>query len=253
MALSKNFKELYIVPDKKSEEWDEKVFELGYAEDIEALDAHMSTADMIYMEEYQISTALDSFTDKTVPKKEKRRLLNALTSIDYIDSVKIEKSQVSIDGEKFKVRAFRLSDCTDALKDDKDIETRDRKGKCHIKSMEISLLFGQDNDVVTGYVYGMSDKAKYLHSWVEFKNPNDVEFVIDYTQNIIINKEAYYYIKHAEPLSRISRENLVKDREKIYNKLNKIGTINIKEYLTFRDELFKDMERHKKIFEDEER
>ena len=253
MALSKKFKELYIVPDKKSENWDKKAFKYGAEKNVKKLEAHLDTADQLYMDEYQISSALDSFTDKTVPEKEKLRLLNDLKNIEYIDSVKVDKLKVSIKGKDFKLIAFRLSDCIEELKEDKNIETKNRKGKCHVKSMEISLRLGYQNDIVTGYIYGLSNKAKYLHSWVEFKNLKNMEFVIDYTENIIINKNAYYMLRHAEPLSRISREELAKDRNLIYKRLNEIGSINIKEYLVFRDELSKDIERNKNAFEDLER
>lgn len=107
-------------------------------------------------------------------------------------------------------------------------------------SLEISLSLNFPNEVVTGFIYGISDKVKYLHSWIEF-NKDGNEYVIDYTMNVIMNKEGYYFIRQAEELSRISNQDILFD--------SKIS-INSKVYLVFRHEIMKELEKNSFLFPD---
>ncbi len=81
-----------------------------------------------------------------------------------------------------------------------------RKDK--FSSEYISQLLAFPNSIVTGYVYGISDKSKKMHTWVEFKNNNNQEFVIDYDDNTVYNKEGFYFLKHVEPLKKVSSDDL---------------------------------------------
>lgn len=250
MFLSKSFKELYIVPDEKSEEWDNRLFELGLQGNIEGLDKHLDAVNELYFEERQIYTAINKFTLNTVPKEEKMRLFNMLKNEEFVDELEILGSNVMIKTKDAKIIASKLSGMIPTLcKEDEDIETERRKGNCHQKSMKISKSLGVTNDVVTGYIFGYSDKAKYLHSWVEF-NFRGRDVVIDYTLNILMNKEGYYYMQHAIPISRISDKKIREDNETI-RKFGKVGYFNLKEYLVFRDEIMHDFEKNKKVFEEE--
>ena len=47
-----------------------------------------------------------------------------------------------------------------------------------------------------------------MHTWVEFKNNNNQEFVIDYDDNTVYNKEGFYFLKHVEPLKKVSSDDL---------------------------------------------
>jgi hypothetical protein len=51
-------------------------------------------------------------------------------------------------------------------------------------------------------------KAKAYFSWVEFRNKNNQEYVIDYESNLILNKEGFYYLRHAEPIKKVSNGDL---------------------------------------------
>lgn len=250
MFLAKSFKELYIDPEDRSEQWDNKVFELGFLGKVEELDEHINSADELYFEERQIYTAINKFTLKTVSEKEKNRLFNLLREEEFIKEINIIDSNVLIETKDTKIIASKLSGMIPTLeKEDKDIETENRKGNCHKRSIMISKSLGVPNEVVTGYIFGCSDKAKYLHSWVEF-NFKGRDVVIDYNLNILMNKDGYYYMQHAIPISRISDKNIKEDNE-IIQKFGKIGHFNLKEYLVFRDEIMKDFEKNKRIFEEE--
>ena len=255
MSFSKSFNYLFVEPNNESDEWDSKIFEYGYAHDTEKLEKHLETAEELYLEEQQIRVAINTFTLDTESNTEKQRLLNQLRKEPFILDVDVTDSFIMIElANKKKIRVCKMSEIMPGLKEeDPDILTKDRKGKCHSKALEISSRLGSiANDIVTGNTYGYSDKAKYLHSWVEFSyNGNDV--VLDYTLNALINREGYYLLNHiSEPLSRISSKQIQEDC-KLIKKLNKVGSFNIKEYLFFRDEIIRDLEKNREVLDKDEK
>ena len=165
------------------------------------------------------------------------------------NKVQINNSNVIIETDEILIEFRKLSDAIIGLKGDTELETEKRSGKCHLKSLKVSKNLGISNNIVTGYIFGYSDKDKYFHSWVEYSHKGK-EYVIDYTRNIIINKEAYYRLMNAIPLSRISNKTIEEDENILLN-LPESDTITLKEYLVFRDEIMKNFERNKKIFEEE--
>ena len=76
------------------------------------------------------------------------------------------------------------------------------------RSEYISQMLTFPNSVVTGYTYGIADKARSLDTWVEFKNNNNQEFVVFPDSNTVYNKEGFYFLKHAEPLKKVSSDDL---------------------------------------------
>lgn len=252
MAFSKNFNELFVKPDQESKEWNDKVFDYLEQEDIEKLGKHLDTAEELYPEQRQLYTAINTFTLEDESIEEKERLLKLLEQADFVEKLKYNASSIRLDTcDGKRVLATRLTHIIPALKiEDSDITSEKRKGQCHEKSIIISKSMDMDNDVVTGYIYGFSNKAQYLHSWVEMLF-NGQEVVIDYTLNIFMNKEGYYYMQNAKPLSRVSNKSIIEDLKTI-KKFDKLGSFNIKEYLLFRDEIMKDFKRNKALFEDDE-
>ena len=250
MSLSNSFNKLFIEPDEMSNDWDNKIFKYHELGDYKKLEEHIETAKELYLDERQICTAINAFTLKTESRNEKIRLLKGLKKADFVKDLKATESSLIIRLKNGEIRAYKLTGIIPALKkEDEDIETERRIGKCHEKSIKISNSMEIPNEVVTGFVFGYSDKSKYLHSWVEL-NYEGNDMVIDYTLNVFMNKEGYYLMQHAIPLSRISNKNIKNDL-KIFNKFDGLGNFNIKEYLLFRDELIKDIEKNKDIFEEE--
>ena len=96
---------------------------------------------------------------------------------------------------------------------------------------------------MTGYIYGYSDKSKFLHSWVE-STINDEEYVIDGTLNAMINKDGYYLMQHAKPITKISDSVLKSD---IKNYVNEMQSIPLEVYYVFRDEIVNDLEKNQSI------
>ena len=226
MSLSKSFNELFIIPEKRK---------------------NQKKDSCEYIRELKIRKVIHEFTKKTVSDRKKEKLLKKLEKKHIINSYKIDGKSLIIETEDKSIKIEKLTDCFEQLRDDNDIETEDRMGQCHIKSMVISRALDVDNEVVTGYIFGVSNENKYLHSWVEFKKKEE-EFVADYTKNLLISKDAYYYLYHCKPLNRIKNKNLMKDLLYITKKA-KLGDCSVKEYLVFSDEIMKDLSKNRDIIE----
>lgn len=252
MLFSRNFDELFIKPDKDSKNWNDKAFELLKKGTKNDLTKHLQTANELYIDDHKIASVISEITLGTTPENRKQMLLNDLKKIkEYVKEAKKEKSFFFIETTKYKIIFMKLSDYIPELKEDDDIETENRLKKCHEKSIEISSRLPFLNYIVTGYVYGLSDKVKYIHSWIEFKK-NGLEFVIDCTKNVVMNKDGYYQLEHAQPISKISSQDQKKDEEILYGEFKKIGSFNAKEYLLFRDEIMADFSKNSFLFEEEE-
>lgn len=84
-----------------------------------------------------------------------------------------------------------------------------RERECHVNSILLSPHIPSEKvDVVTGYVDSINGSRDILHSWIESQH-NGSEYVVDFNLNAIFSKEDYYKIRQAQPLSVISRDELV--------------------------------------------
>jgi hypothetical protein len=234
------FNRMFVNPSEEASDWEDAVFQAGINGDDKEVERLFMQTNEIYLDESQINTAIETFTRKESPE-EKDRLLNGLKEIDWIKDVRVENNVLHIGTEKGPINVGLLSDM-DGYRDDLRLLTSGRKGFCHSDSIKMCRQYN-DAQIVTGYIYGLSDKAKYLHSWVEFEQDGKC-VVADYTMNVVMNKEGYYLIKHAEELSRVSHKQIIDDL-KILGQLSKQGIVfRENEYLVFRDEIMKDLEKN---------
>lgn len=123
-----------------------------------------------------------------------------------------------------------------------NIEEESRFGNCYKYAYYISLGLQIPNNLTVGYIYGYSDKSKFLHSWVE-TDINEEEFVIDATLNAIINKDGYYLMQHAKPINKINNQTFREDLNNYPMIDNK--NIPLEVYYVFRDEIMKEFEKRK--------
>ena len=140
-------------------------------------------------------------------------------------------------GEEFNV--YKLS-AAYLLKDIfPDIDTVERKGKCHARSYYIATRLGVESNprMVTGAVWKTSPDAPILHSWTEYEEGGS-EYVINYSDNAIYPKELYYRLYHPEVISSYSKIELLEDSDMIrfFNKASTKEHDYLKLYLVSRDE-----------------
>ena len=248
----KNYNELFNTRFKTSQKIDEKFAELfntsGLKEGIKYLKQVGATE--LDMDNYNIKYRISEWTKDSLSNKEKIAFLNELRDLgDYILDIKVEKNEkfnlpeVKIETTKGIIQAIQFSSVAPEVKNlFPFIESDKRFGNCYDFAYNISLNLGVPNQIVTGYIYGYSDKSKFLHSWVE-STINDEEYVIDGTLNAMINKDGYYLMQHAKPITKISDSVLKSD---IKNHLDVMQTIPIETYYVFRDEIVNDLKRNNK-------
>ena len=124
----------------------------------------------------------------------------------------------------------------------KELNSKERYHKCHNKSIALSNNI-KDSYILTGYYSPTQNKV--LHSVVE-KIENGKSYILDWTQNIKMSKEDYIKLYKFKILQKISCKDLIKDQEI----LNKAEYQCLKTYLVFRDEIMRDFERNKHLFEE---
>ena len=248
----KNYNELFNTRFKTSQQIDEKFAELfntsGLKEGIKYLKQVGATE--LDMDNYNIKYRISEWTKDSLSNKEKIAFLNELRDLgDYILDIKVEKNEkfnlpeVKIETTKGIIQAIQFSSVAPEVKNlFPFIESDKRFGNCYDFAYNISLNLGVPNQIVTGYIYGYSDKSKFLHSWVE-SNIKGEEYVIDGTLNAMINKEGYYLMQHAKPITKISDSVLKSD---IKNHLDVMQTIPLEVYYVFRDEIVNDLKRNNK-------
>lgn len=248
----KNYNELFNTRFKTSQKIDEKFAELfntsGLKEGIKYLKQVGATE--LDMDNYNIKYRISEWTKNSLSNKEKIAFLNELRDLgDYILDIKVEKNEkfnlpeVKIETTKGIIQAIQFSSVAPEVKNlFPFIESDKRFGNCYDFAYNISLNLGVPNQIVTGYIYGYSDKSKFLHSWVE-STINDEEYVIDGTLNAMINKDGYYLIQHAKPITKISDSVLKSD---IKNHLDVMQTMPMEVYYVFRNEIVNDLERNNK-------
>lgn len=251
----KNYNELFSERFHRSQEIDEefsKIFnEEGLLEAINYLKSIGATT--LDTDNYQIKYRISEWTKNKISNEEKEKFINELLNLkDYIKKIDISKNnnfnlpELSIETIEGNIRAIQFSSIVPNCKEKLPfIETDERHGKCYEIAQEISLNLGISNNIVTGYIYGYTDKSKFLHSWVETIIKGE-EYVIDGTLNSLINKQGYYLMQHAKPITKINNRTFAND---IKNYLEKIETFPIEVYYVFRDEIIKDLQKNNEMFE----
>lgn len=235
----------HISMEKESEEWYNEFLELINKGDEEGVFNLLQQAKNIYLNEHIIYRTIQCLVSEGVDSNERERLIKELEKYSFIKEIKYTDSAIMIkvfqNNIENDIYIYKLSDVFHELKEE-GIETPDRHGKCRSKSIDISSRLKYPSDVVTGYIYGASDKGKYSHTWVECGEKR--EYVMDYTMNAVMKKEGYYFLRHAEPIARISDIDIKED-------IKRFGYFadcsDILEYLLFREEKIKQIE--EKIFE----
>jgi len=119
----------------------------------------------------------------------------------------------------FQLEFSKLSDYVD---DDilvQELQSVSRRYNNCYKNLSIAKIF-DNSTVVVGFV--TVDDKTFLHSWIEFSF-NNRKTVADYTRNVVMDADIYYYFMSAENILNFSVENyskyidVFKDSEELDN------------------------------------
>lgn len=161
----------------------------------------------LYLDEYFISNSISNLNLKDLSLDEKQKMLESLKKCKLVKDVEDNKKSISIKTEQTTIKVSKLSDIIPSFHIC-DKNDNNPINKSQYRSQYISQILGFPNSIITGYIYGIADRAKTVSTWVEFKNNHNQEFVIFPDTNTIFNKEGFYYLKHAEPLKKVSSDDI---------------------------------------------
>ena len=167
----------------------------------------LAEANKTYFDEYFIYQNIYKLNNEDLSKKQKKEIIDIFNKSRIVKFVTVKNEYIEINTRANCIKFAKLSDIIkDASKDMSSKDSVVRQDK--FSAVYLSQLISLPNSVVTGYVFGISDKSKRIHTWVEFKNNYNQEFVVDYDDNTVYNKEGFYFLKHAEVLKKISSDEL---------------------------------------------
>lgn len=169
----------------------------------------LSQAKAVYLDEYYIDHSISELNNSKLSDSKRKDVLKGIKNCKIVKDVVEQKNAISIKTAHTPIMISKLSniipeiqDITPSKKDENIVN------KSVFRSEYISQMLSFPNSVVTGYTYGIADKAKSIDTWVEFKNNNNQEFVVFPDTNTVYNKEGFYFLKHAEPLKKVESDDI---------------------------------------------
>lgn len=189
------------------EDWNKRYDKATHDNNKKEIMSLLSEANHLYFDEYFIYSTITKLNNNNFSEEEKNHLIDSFNKSRIVKFTSKQNDYISINTRANCIKVAKLSDIIpETLNDRNDKKSVVRKDK--FSAEYISQLLTFPNSIVTGYVYGISDKSKKMHTWVEFKNNNNQDFVIDYDDNTVYNKEGFYFLKHVEPLKKVSSDEL---------------------------------------------
>ena len=134
-----------------------------------------------------------------------------------------------------KLRFLTLVELIPDLSNDtkKRLQSNERYGHCHWDSIHLSKVLEIPNRVVSGYCTCQSKKMPYTHSWVEV-DYQDREWVLDFTMNLAMNKDAYYKLYNPQNTVEIDSQTLKDDLDLM--RKTSMGQKDLRMYLFYPNE-----------------
>ena len=171
----------------------------------------LKQAKNVYLDEYYIDNSINELNNISLSNDKKEKVLNGIKSCKIVNDVSIKNNALCIKTSAISnpIMISKLSDIIPTIQDIKPADIKENVvNRSDYRSEYISQCLSFPNSIVTGYTYGIADRAKSINTWVEFKNNNNQEFVIFPDSNTVYNKEGFYFLKHAEPLKKVSSDDL---------------------------------------------
>lgn len=191
-------------------QWNQSFLDASKSKDKKKIFELLRQAGNVYLDEYHIDHSIYEINNSKVSKKKREEVLtNLKNNCKIVKDIVDNKNTISIKTVKTPIMISKLSDIIPEIKDITPSKINENVvNKSQYRSEYISQMLSFPNSVVTGYTYGIADKAKSVDTWVEFKNNKNQEFVVFPDNNTVYNKEGFYFLKHAEPIKKVSSDDL---------------------------------------------
>lgn len=167
---------------------------------------------------------------------------------NFTENPKVLSKHISYDEKKreYVLKASKnskfyfnlLSDFVDNEGIKSELLSKKRYHHCHVNSQVVANGLG-DNSLIVGGKVKINENDYFYHSWVEEEN-----LVYDYNHNIIMDKEEYYKLYGAIPISKTNNHNMKDIIKKLVLDYNIVDSMTIN-YLG--EEFYKDFLRNEKV------
>lgn len=167
---------------------------------------------------------------------------------NFTENPKVLSKHISYDEKKreYVLKASKnskfyfnlLSDFVDNEGTKSELLSKKRYHHCHVNSQVVANGLG-DNSLIVGGKVKINENDYFYHSWVEEEN-----LVYDYNHNIIMDKEEYYKLYGAIPISKTNNHNMKDIIKKLVLDCNIVDSMTIN-YLG--EEFYKDFLRNEKV------
>lgn len=270
-GINRNYDWLFVKPEDRAKQIQKQIGEIIRISDNDEARVKQALKENVGdgVEFYDDSFLLDliNFIYSKEYIEDKETIIAFIGTFPYVKSVKKSDQFLQIETDKGVIECMSISDMirNSGKADGNDTQSKalemfcksiesinNRQSNCHDFSMTATELFQYEfntpNNIVTGYAKYYVPENKYLHSWMELKI-KEKDYVFDFTKNTIIDKASYYRLQHIdeqEICSVISSEEITSDKR---NFGGLIKLLDSKTYLTSRNEIIRDLDRNKHLFD----
>lgn len=193
----------------EDKQWNQSFYDATKNRDKKKVFELLSKAGNVYLDEYSIDHSIFELNNANLSTEKREKLLESIKNNKIVEDIVEQRDTISIKTVSNTIKVSKLSDIIPEIQSlTPSAKESNIVNKSCYRSEYISQILSFPNSIVTGYTYGIADKAKSLDTWVEFKNNNNQEFVVFPDSNTIYNKEGFYFLKHAEPLKKVSSDDL---------------------------------------------
>ncbi len=237
-----NYELLFGLPNKEYDNLMKSFYAASHRHDLAMLKRIFEDAKEMYFSEDDIVSLIEQLVKQEMPTNRCELLLDKLSNCNLVKKIYFQDQSTILDTDYGQIKFAKISELFPEIIVEAMPEKDKQEGECHSLSMDVCLQLFSPNEIVTGYISTISDKARFLHSWIE-TTINGNELVIDPTASMVINKTGYYFLYHAEPLSRVRQSHLIYD---IY-RISCLGLSN-KEVLLYWNEIIRNLEQNQQLF-----
>jgi len=194
---------------------------------------------------HSIRILINNIFDPNMPDKMKKKFINQLENNDVkIIDYSREKLIIEYTDKKIVIGNLCLLH--------KNFNKKDYKNNLYYrKDVYIPILLDKlrklnhKSQIVTGYIDTELLDNKKLYSWLEIVN-NKKDYVIDFINNIIIDKDSYYMLYNPKVLNSIKKDDVL-NNETLSILINDLS-IEYDEYLIFDKEFKEEIKKKKSYF-----
>ena len=140
----------------------------------------------------------NNLLDKHFLKRMAKKFKIDISKISYNK----EKNIYNYDAENMQIPFEKLSDGIQDKKMKRELLSNKRLHKCHERTLQLIGGFGNIATILTGTCERQG--KRYLHSVIGLQREDDV-YIVDYTLNLVINKELYNRLTNFKQIEEIKK------------------------------------------------